>query len=104
VQLGGGTDIAHALRYCRGLVERPRETVLFLVSDLFEGGRGEDLHALVAELVGSGVRVVVLLALSDEGAPSYDHEHAAALGALGASVLATTPAQFPDVLADALGT
>jgi Mg-chelatase subunit ChlD len=104
VQLGGGTDIAHALRYCRGLVERPRETVLFLVSDLFEGGRGEELHALVAELVGSGVRVVVLLALSDEGAPSYDHEHAAALGALGASVLATTPAQFPDVLADALGT
>lgn len=102
VQLGGGTDIAGALRYCRRLVERPRDTVLFLVSDLFEGGNGAALHREVAEMVGAGVGVVVLLALSDEGAPAHDHEHAAALAALGATVMATTPDEFPAVLADAL--
>jgi hypothetical protein len=48
------------------------------------------------------VQVVVLLALSDEGAPAHDHAQAAALTALGATVMATTPAEFPQVLADAL--
>jgi hypothetical protein len=54
------------------------------------------------ELVESGVHVIVLLALSDEGAPAHDLDHAAALAALGVSVLATTPTEFPAVLADAL--
>jgi hypothetical protein len=102
VQLGGGTDIANALGYCQRLIERPRETVLFLVSDLFEGGNPDVMRRRVAELVESGVDVVVLLALSDEGTPAHDHEHAAALATLGATVLATTPDEFPSVLADAL--
>ena len=38
VQLGGGTDIAGALGYCRRLISRPRQSVLVLVSDLFDGG------------------------------------------------------------------
>ena len=42
VQLGGGTDIGAALGYCRQLVTRPRETVLVLISDLFEGGNADD--------------------------------------------------------------
>ena len=102
VQLGGGTDIAHALAFCRRQIERPRETVLFLVTDLFEGGNAELMHRRVGELVASGVHVVVLLALSDDGAPAHDHEHATALRALGATVMATTPDEFPGVLADAL--
>jgi Mg-chelatase subunit ChlD len=102
VQLGGGTDIANALGYCRQLVERPRETVLFLISDLFEGGNSELMRRRVAEMVASGVKVVVLLALSDEGTPAHDHDHAAALSALGATVMSTTPGEFPSVLRDAL--
>jgi Mg-chelatase subunit ChlD len=102
VQLGGGTDIANALGYCRQLVERPRETVLFLVSDLYEGGNSELMRRRVAEMVASGVNVVVLLALSDEGTPAHDHDHAAALSALGARVMSTTPGEFPSVLRDAL--
>jgi hypothetical protein len=102
VQLGGGTDIASALTYCQRLIERPRETVLFLVSDLFEGGNAEVMRRRVGELVESGVQVIVLLALSDEGTPAHDHDHAAALGALGATVLSCTPDEFPAVLADAL--
>jgi hypothetical protein len=103
VQLGGGTDIAHALAYCRRLIERPALSVLILVSDLYEGGNAEVMRARVGELVASGVTVVVLLALSDEGAPAYDHEHAEALAALGANVVVSTPGEFPDLLAEALG-
>ena len=102
VQLGGGTDIANALTYCQRLIERPRETVLFLVSDLYEGGNAEVMRRRVGELTDSGVHVIVLLALSDEGTPAYDHDHAVALGALGATVLSSTPDEFPAVLADAL--
>jgi hypothetical protein len=103
VQLGGGTDIAQALTYCRQIIERPSLSVLFLVSDLYEGGNPELMRRRVAELVTSGVAVVVLLALSDEGAPAYDHEHAAALTALGATVVASSPDEFPELLATALG-
>ena len=102
VQLGGGTDIANALTYCQRLIERPRETVLFLVSDLYEGGNAEVMRRRVRELVESGVQVIVLLALSDEGTPAHDHDHAAALAGLGATVVSSTPDEFPALLADAL--
>ncbi|MFL6028138.1 MAG: VWA domain-containing protein [Friedmanniella sp.] len=101
-QLGGGTDINRALAYCQQLVTRPEETVLVLISDLFEGGIAEEMLRRVHQLLADGVTVVVLLALSDSGAPSYDHEHAAALAALGVPAFACTPDQFPDLLAVAL--
>lgn len=102
VQLGGGTDIAAALGHCARVIERPRQSVLFLISDLFEGGNGAVMRQRLGELVSAGVTVVVLLALSDEGTPAHDHEHAAALAALGATVMSTTPDEFPEVLARAL--
>ncbi len=101
-QLGGGTDINRALAYCAGLVRRPEETVLVLISDLYEGGVAEQMLRRVAALRRSGVIVVVLLALSDAGAPAYDHEHAAALAGLGVPAFACTPDAFPDLLAVAL--
>ncbi len=102
VQLGGGTDIAGALGYCRQLVTRPRDSVLVLISDLFEGGNAELLRARAADLIRSGVTLVCLLALSDDGAPVHDHVAAADLAAMGATVLACTPDAFPDVLGQAL--
>jgi VWA domain containing CoxE-like protein len=104
VQLGGGTDIGTALGYCGQLVTRPRETVLILISDLFEGGQPEVMRVRIAELVRDGVTVVVLLALGDDGVPAYDHHEAAALTALGAAVLACTPDAFPEILGEALET
>ncbi|TMB30368.1 MAG: VWA domain-containing protein, partial [Deltaproteobacteria bacterium] len=38
IQLGGGTDIARALGYCQQIISRPAQTVLVLVTDLYEGG------------------------------------------------------------------
>jgi Mg-chelatase subunit ChlD len=102
VQLGGGTDIGGALGYCRRLITRPAETVLVLVSDLFEGGDTTALRARVAQMVRDGVKVLVLLALSDDGVPAHDHHEAEALTALGATVTSCTPDQFPDVLASVL--
>ena len=102
VQLGGGTDIAQAIGYCQRLVTRPADTVLVLVSDLYEGGNAGLLHQRVAALRQAGVSVLVLLALSDEGAPAYDHAQAAALAELGVPSLACTPDAFPELLAAAL--
>ncbi|MFJ1863650.1 VWA domain-containing protein [Streptomyces sp. NPDC088097] len=101
-RLGGGTDINRALAHCQSKITRPADTVVVLISDLYEGGiRGEMLRR-VAAMKEAGVEFVALLALSDEGAPAYDHEHAAALASLGAPAFACTPDLFPEVMAAAL--
>ena len=64
-------------------------------------GRYELIRRLAA-LHRSGVRVIVLLALSDAGAPAYDHERATLLAELGIPAFACTPDAFPDLLAAAL--
>ncbi|BFU43582.1 VWA domain-containing protein [Krasilnikovia sp. MM14-A1004] len=101
-QLGGGTDINRALAYTQQLVTRPRDTIVVLVSDLYEGGVREQMLRRVAELTAAGVQVVALLALSDEGAPAYDHENAAALAGLGVPAFACTPDAFPELMAAAI--
>jgi Mg-chelatase subunit ChlD len=101
-QLGGGTDIAQALAYCESTVIRPTETVLVLISDLIEGGSRDDMLQRAASLVDAGVQVVALLALSDDGAPAYDHDNAAAMAALGVPAFACTPDLFPELMAAAI--
>jgi len=102
VQLGGGTDIHAALTYCRQIITRPLDTVLVLITDLYEGGNQEEMRKRATELVAAGVQVIVLLALNDEGAPSYDHNNAQFLTNLGIPVFACSPDQFPDLMATAL--
>ncbi|MFF0744380.1 VWA domain-containing protein [Streptomyces sp. NPDC004111] len=101
-QLGGGTDINRALAYCQTRITRPADTVVVLISDLYEGGIRDEMLKRVAAMKASGVQFVALLALSDEGAPAYDREHAAALAALGAPAFACTPDLFPEVMAAAI--
>jgi len=101
-QLGGGTDINRALAYCESVVRRPSETILVLISDLYEGGVREDLLKRAASLAASGVRIVALLALSDQGSPAFDHANAAALAELGIPAFACTPDLFPDLMAAAI--
>jgi Mg-chelatase subunit ChlD len=102
VQLGGGTDINAALAYCEDRIEQPGKTHLVLISDLFEGGNAKDMLARVATLKQSGVNVIVLLALSDQGRPAYDSNHAGLIAALDCPVMACTPDQFPGLMAAAL--
>jgi Mg-chelatase subunit ChlD len=102
VQLGGGTDINKAVGYCQSLVREPRNTILVLISDLYEGGVEKNLLQRADELIQSGVPLIVLLALSDEGRPAYDANLAAKLAALGAPSFACTPDRFPALMAAAI--
>lgn len=101
-QLGGGTDIHRALTYCQGLVTRPQDTIFVLISDLYEGGNNNEMLKRAASLIGSGVQVIVLLALDDNGAPTYHRDNAARLAAMGAPCFACTPDLFPDMMAAAI--
>jgi hypothetical protein len=76
---------------------------MVLISDLYEGGVEVELLRRAQALVASGVRLIVLLALSNEGAPAYDRELALHLAALGVPSFACTPDAFPDLMAAAIG-
>jgi Mg-chelatase subunit ChlD len=101
-QLGGGTDINRAIAYSQSLITRPTDSIFVLISDLYEGGVREEMLRRVAQMTAAGVQVVVLLALSDEGAPSYDRHNAAALAALGVPAFACTPDRFGPLMAAAI--
>ncbi|MEV0465224.1 VWA domain-containing protein [Nocardia tengchongensis] len=101
-QLGGGTDINRAIAYSQSLITRPADSLFVLISDLYEGGVRAEMLRRIRAMKEAGVQVVVLLALSDEGAPAYDRDNAAALTALGVPAFACTPDKFPDLLAVAL--
>jgi Mg-chelatase subunit ChlD len=102
VQLGGGTDIGRAVAYCQSQIRDPRNTIFVLISDLIEGGVAQRLLQRAAEMVEAGVQCVALLALSDEGAPSYDRDLAAKLAGLGVPSFACTPDAFPGLMAAAI--
>ncbi len=101
-QLGGGTDINRALGYCQSLIRQPHETILLLISDLYEGGDQKEMLKRASSLVAAGVQMIALLALSDEGKPSYDHEVSQAFAKLGIPSFACTPDLFPDLMAAAI--
>lgn len=102
VQLGGGTDINRAIGFCQQLIERPEQTILVLISDLYEGGDANQLLRRIACLSASGVTVICLLALSDEGSPAYHAQLAASFGGLDVPAFACTPDLFPDLMASAI--
>jgi len=103
VRLGGGTDINGAVGFCQQLVRSPQDTVFVLISDLFEGGLEVEFLRRANALVASGVQFITLLALSDEGAPSFNAQLAGQLAALGVPAFACTPDRFPDLMGAALG-
>lgn len=102
VQLGGGTDIAQALNYCQSVITRPEDTILVLITDLYEGGDVREMRKLMASIALSGVQMVCLPALNDDGAAAYDRSHAEYLASLGVPTFACTPDKFPELMASAL--
>jgi Mg-chelatase subunit ChlD len=101
-QLGGGNDTPRALDYCAGLLEKPQDTIFVLISDLYEGGGSAAMLQKLEAFVASGVTVISLLALSDDGKPSFDTQNGAALAKMGVPVFACTPDLFPDLMAAAI--
>jgi hypothetical protein len=102
IQLGGGTDINQALKYCQSLITKPQDTILILISDLYEGGNQTEMLKRVNSIVNSGVNFITLLALNDDGAPYYDHNVAQTFATLGIPAFACTPELFPDLMANAI--
>ena len=101
-QLGGGTDINKAVGYAEHLIQNPTDTIVFLISDLFEGGNERALLKRVAAIKASGAQFITLLALNDEGAPAFDRSVAGKFASFGVPSFACSPDQFPGMMATAI--
>ncbi|MDI6103541.1 VWA domain-containing protein [Actinoplanes sp. NEAU-A12] len=102
-RLGGGTDIARAVRYAAQLVEQPRRAIVAVVSDFFEGGSEAVLVRTVRELVEQGTLVLGLAALDEQADPAYDRDCAQRLADAGAWVGAMTPGELAAFVAERVG-
>lgn len=104
VQLGGGTDIAKAVRYGRQLVREPGRTILVLISDFYEGGVEQDLVRETQELNEAGVRMIGLGALGYDARPDYNRRLAGKLRKVGMDVLVCTPERLAECVGEILRT
>ena len=102
IQLGGGTDIAGALRYCESLITKPHRTMVVLVSDLCEGGPRQNLYGVCRDIIESGAKLIALTALDENAAPAYDRTVGQTLADMGAWVGAMTPAKLADFMAQVM--
>jgi Mg-chelatase subunit ChlD len=99
VQLGGGTDIGKALRYCEQLVTTPRRTALILISDFMEGASPNVMLSTVKRMAEARVRMIGLAALDEGAAGIYDVAMAERLADRGMEIAALTPSKLAEWLA-----
>ncbi|SFD78432.1 VWA domain containing CoxE-like protein [Paenibacillus catalpae] len=102
IQLGGGTDINKSIAYCEQFVAEPKKTIFLLVSDLYEGGNRTEMIRRLRDMHESGVRSICLLALSDDGVPSYDEDVARKLSQYGIPCFGCSPDKLPELIEGAL--
>lgn len=100
VQLGGGTDIAQAVRYCGQLIDNPQRSVLVLITDFCEGAPPGELVRAVRALAEARVRLIGLAALDGEAHPYYDRQMAGRLADVGMEIAALTPGQLAEWLVE----
>lgn len=101
-QLGGGTNIDQSLAYCERFIENPKKTLLFLITDLEEGGNRAALLRRLGDMKEAGVTVVCLLALAESGKPYYDAQMAQKVASLKIPCFACSPQMLPQLLERAL--
>jgi Mg-chelatase subunit ChlD len=102
VQLGGGTNVGQAVRYCEQLVSQPRRTVLVLVTDFCEGADPRVLIAGCRRLREAGVKLLGLASLDLQANAWYDEQMAGRLAAEGMEIAALTPTELARWLADVM--
>jgi hypothetical protein len=102
VQLGGGTDIARAVRYCSQIVENPQRTIFVLVTDFCEGAPPGELARAVRALAEARVKLLGLAALDGQAHPVYDRQMAERLAACGMEIAALTPQRLAHWLVKAI--
>jgi Mg-chelatase subunit ChlD len=99
VQLGGGTNIAQAMRYASQLVREPARTIVVLITDFYEGGPEQALVQQTGDMAQAGVRLIGLGALGYDARPSYNRTLAKKLRKMGMDVLVCTPEKLADCMA-----
>lgn len=102
VQLGGGTHIAQALKFCRQKLKSPQRSIVILISDFEEGGSMQAFFQEVSLLKEQGCRLLGLAALDNAANPCYDHIAAEQLQKRGMQVAAMTPEHLAGWLADVM--
>ncbi len=103
IQLGGAEDYWKATCYCERFMHTPAKTLYVLLADLHDTSPNTSRFVKKMEfLLESGVKAVGLLAISDQGKPSYNERLAETLAKLGMPCFGCTPERLPELLAGAL--
>ncbi|MCI0683407.1 MAG: VWA domain-containing protein [Gemmataceae bacterium] len=103
IQLGGAEDYWMATRYCEQFMHTPARTLYILLADLYDTSSHEAKFVKkMEELLEGGLKAVTLLAISDQGKPSYNHDLAKKLTNLGMPCFGCSPDRLPDLLAAVL--
>lgn len=104
IQVGGGTDIAHAMGVAQERVRVPSRTLLVVISDFEEGGSVDELLARTASLQTAGVRLLGCAALDDTGQARYNAAIAGQLAGAGMAVSAVSPTALARWVAEQVAT
>jgi VWA domain containing CoxE-like protein len=103
IQLGGSEDYWMATCYCERFMHTPARTLYILLADLYDTSAHETKFVQKMEhLLESGIKAVTLLAISDQGKPSFNHDLAKKLTTLGMPCFGCSPDRLPDLLAAVL--
>lgn len=103
VQLGGGTDIAAAMRYTADKIQQSNRSIVILISDFYEGGSEESLLATVEQLRDSQVKMLGLAALDQSVEMAFDQDLAKQLTDRSMPVSAMTPDHLAEWIAKEVG-
>lgn len=99
VQLGGGTNIGQAMRYCEQLIVNPKRTIFVLVSDFMEGASPAEMLGACERMREAGATLLGLAALDETAQPVYDRNMAEQLARRGMEIAALTPKKLAQWLA-----
>lgn len=103
IQLGGAEDYWKATCYCERFMHTPAKTLYVLLADLHDTSPNTKRFVKKMEfLLESGVKAVGLLAISDQGVPSYNESLAQTLTNMGMPCFGCTPERLPELLAGVL--
>ncbi|MGC0364022.1 hypothetical protein ABH922_002006 [Rhodococcus sp. 27YEA15] len=96
IQVGGGTNIAKALRVVRQSITVPSRTLVVVVSDFEEGGPLGSLYGEVRALIDSGVRLLGCASLDESGNARFSADVGGGLAAAGMPVAALSPVRLAE--------
>jgi hypothetical protein len=103
VQLGGAEDYWKATSYCERFMHTPAKTLYVLLADLYDTSPNTKRFVAKMEfLLESGIKAIGLLAISDQGKPSYNEPLAETLAKMGMPCFGCTPDRLPELLAGVL--